>query len=234
MKILLWIVSAVIAIAIVGFFYQGGPLAVAANLGSSFTLCLVVAAVLLPVRGILALIMARKSSPSAIGKSDKKQEAEPLPDGIAFRGVENTDGNRYEVHTGTNRDIALAFLREKEIKEERRYVIVETPEGNLGKDLVMIFEEKTSEMIEFGQRKPLPLLEKSMTHCARCGYVVLPAGQSVAGATELIVMEDLKKSGVGFSCQKCRTLWCPFCISFIRGSKPFCGICGNTAEVFRG
>jgi hypothetical protein len=165
-------------------------------------------------------------------ESGEKQGANQLPKGVLFREVENTSGNRYEVYTAVNRDTALAFLRGKEIKEEKHYIIVETPDGSIGKDLIMIFDEKTSKMIEFGERKILTQFKNSMTHCAGCGYTVLPAGQSVAGVTELIVMGELKKSGVGFLCQKCRTLWCPFCTS-LQGSDPICGICGNVMKLFR-
>jgi len=165
-------------------------------------------------------------------KDDEETKTRRQAKGVRFREVETTNGNRYEVFTATSRDTALEFLRAEDVKEERSYLVVETPDGSFGKDLVMIFDEKTSEMIEFGERKPLPQLKKSKAHCARCGYAVLPAGRAVAGVTEMIVMEDLKKKGVGFSCQTCRTLWCPFCIS-LQGAAPICGICGKVIKLLR-
>src|SRR5205807_3829377 len=88
------------------------------------------------------------------------------------------DGSTYDIYRAPSRAEALAFLRDFEVKEERRYVIVETPQGNLGKDFVLIFDEKTQETIELARRKPLASLKKSMTHCCRCGYPVLPLARS--------------------------------------------------------
>jgi hypothetical protein len=76
MRLILWIVSAVIAVVIVGIFYKGSPLAVAANLGNSFALCLVVAAILLPVRGLLALFVARKNSAREIESSTPQDKSD--------------------------------------------------------------------------------------------------------------------------------------------------------------
>jgi hypothetical protein len=143
-----------------------------------------------------------------------------------------TDGNTYQVYTAPSRSQALDFLRAKEVRHEREYLIVETSEGSFGKDLVMIFDEKTGEMIEYGEKKPLPQFKKSMERCAKCGCTVLPAGRAVAGATEFILIEDMKKDGVGYVCSKCRTLWCPFCAS-LQGHNAICGICKNSMELFR-
>jgi len=74
---------------------------------------------------------------------------------VTFRGTENTQGNRYEVYQARNRADALAFLREQVVREERRYIVVETPEGSIGKDLIMIFDEATNTKIEYGERRPL-------------------------------------------------------------------------------
>ena len=78
------------------------------------------------------------------------------------------DGNTYDVYTAPTRDDALAFLRQHEVKEERRYAIVETPQGNIGKDFIMIFDERTQGMIELAQRQPLAAPRKSASHCCRC------------------------------------------------------------------
>ena len=47
----------------------------------------------------------------------------------------------YEVYTAKSKMDALAFLEKKYIYQDRYYVIVETPEGNWGKDCMGIFEE---------------------------------------------------------------------------------------------
>src|SRR4051794_29315111 len=86
-----------------------------------------------------------------------------------FKKTEHSQGNRYDVYSGKDRNEAFAFLRGLEIKEERHYAIVETPDGNFGKDLIMIFDERTQDLIELAERKPLARLQKSRTHCARCG-----------------------------------------------------------------
>ena len=64
--------------------------------------------------------------------------------GQTFVGIEETGGNRYEIYRSSSRAAALEFLRQQEIKEERRYVVVETPEGNFAKDLIAIFDETRS------------------------------------------------------------------------------------------
>lgn len=162
-------------------------------------------------------------------------------DTVQFRRTEihPNGASRYEVHTAPSRSDALAFLREQEVREEGHYVIVETPEGNVGRDLIMIFDEGSGEMIELGERKPLPKLRRSMTRCARCGYTVLPAGQpllsgglTTGSVVELIILSDLQNRGVGFHCSKCRTLWCPFCVS-LEGEAVPCGICGRAMDLFR-
>ncbi len=132
--------------------------------------------------------------------------------GVKFKVQELTDGNTYQVYTAPSRRQALDFLRAKEVKREREYLIVETPEGNFGKDLIMIFHEGSSEKIEFGIRLALPKLTKSKTHCTRCGYPVLPAGAGIPGAKEWILLDEMKEKGIGFRCSECGTAWCPFCV----------------------
>lgn len=63
------------------------------------------------------------------------------------------DGSTYDIYSASTRSVALAFLREHVIKEERRYAIVETREGNLGEDFIVIFDEKSQEPLELGERK---------------------------------------------------------------------------------
>ena len=157
----------------------------------------------------------------------------PSVQGVRFKQREVTNGNTYEVYTAPSRKRALEFLRAVEISRERKYVVVETPEGSLGKDLIMIFEEANGHRIEFGVRKPLPKPKKSRTHCARCGYPVLPAGREPAGVnvTEFVVLDEMKAQGVGFYCSACRTCWCPFCVS--ADSLETCQLCGARMDLCR-
>jgi hypothetical protein len=150
---------------------------------------------------------------------------------LKYKEREVTNGNTYLVYQASSRARALEFLRSAEVREERKYVVVETREGNLGKDLVMIFDERTSQKIEFAVRKPLPTLIKSRTHCTRCAYPVLPAGASAPGAVELILLDEMKEKGVGFFCRACATAWCPFCVS--TETLGSCDICGTKMELFR-
>lgn len=150
---------------------------------------------------------------------------------VEYKERETTDGNTYEIYVAPNKSVALSFLRETEVKEERKYVVVETPEGSFGKDMIMVFDEQTSEKIELGERKPLPKLRKSETHCARCGYPVLPAGRPPYSTIELILLDELKEHGVGFYCSDCRTAWCPFCVEQKR--PDICPLCNERMDMVR-
>jgi len=155
----------------------------------------------------------------------------PQTEGVTFKEREVTDGNEYLVYVAATRSAAMSFLRSTPVKEERHYLIVETPGGNLGKDMIMIFDERTSEKLEFGTREPLPGLTKSTTHCSKCGYPVLPGGRAVPGVKELLLLEELKDKGVGFVCSTCRAAWCPFCV---QGDTPdSCQLCGTRMSVVR-
>ena len=143
------------------------------------------------------------------------------------------DGNQYAIYSAQSKNDALSFLRDQTIKEERRFVIVETPEGNFGKDLILVFNEQTGDVLELGDRKPLPEIAKSMTSCARCGYSVIPGGRSrIPGAQQVIIIDEMKKEGQGFYCDECRTIWCAFCIA-LEKTRATCGICGGTIDIFR-
>jgi hypothetical protein len=158
-------------------------------------------------------------------------DSQALPAGVKYKDKETNNGNTYVVYTAANRSTALEFLRQTEVKTEREYVIVETPEGNIGKDLIMIFEEGSSAKIEFGVRTPMTKLVKSRTNCTRCSYPVLPAGPAIPGATELILLGDMQKKGVGFFCSTCNTAWCPFCVPVDK--LGVCELCGEQMSLFR-
>ncbi|MGH9386113.1 MAG: hypothetical protein ACRD2N_17685 [Vicinamibacterales bacterium] len=150
---------------------------------------------------------------------------------MKFKEREVTDGNEYLVYTAVTRADAMSFLRSTPVKEERHYLIVETPDGSVGKDMIMVFDERTSEGLEFGTREPLPALTKSTSHCSKCGYPVLPAAPAVPGVKELLVLDELKDKGVGLICVTCRAAWCPFCVS---GDSPdSCHFCGTRMSLVR-
>ena len=76
-----------------------------------------------------------------IGPAEKS-----TPDEVAFKKTETKQGpmgvtQTYEVHTARSKAAALAFLEGKSVRENYYYVIVETPEGNWGKDKMGVFEE---------------------------------------------------------------------------------------------
>jgi hypothetical protein len=153
----------------------------------------------------------------------------PTVPGVKYKEKELTNGNTYEVYTATSRARALEFLRATDVRKERKYVIVETPDGSIGKDMIMI--EATSQNIEFGKRKPLKRMKKSRTHCTKCGYPVFPAGWSLSGAKELIGLDEMMEKGVGFLCSWCATAWCPFCVD--TEAPEICQMCGGDLELSR-
>lgn len=163
---------------------------------------------------------------------DRPREGSPL---ATFRETENTNGNRYEVYRAKSKADAMAFLRAQEVREERRYIVVETPEGNIGKDLIMIFNEATNTKIEYGERRPLDKLCTTPGRCVRCGYTVLSAAAvgiapEVTETYTLLLLDELKEKGVGFVCAKCRALHCPFCVG---SGEPVCPTCGTTLTLHR-
>lgn len=150
---------------------------------------------------------------------------------VVYKETEQTGGNTYKVYTALSKKDAIDFLRELEVKEERLYIIVETPEGNYGKDFIMIFNEQTQEKIEFGTRKPLEKYHLSVTHCAGCGYPVLPAKSFPEYVTDvLITPEDLKYKGMGFYCANCKTVWCAICGK--DNELKNCKICGRVMDFY--
>jgi hypothetical protein len=64
--------------------------------------------------------------------------------GVEVAGIDKKDnGNVYEVYRSQNRATALSFLNAipQGVLPERHYVIVETPQGNVGKDMLGVFDE---------------------------------------------------------------------------------------------
>ena len=153
------------------------------------------------------------------------------------RTLRQADGNTYDVYAARTRRDALDFLRQHEVKEERRYAIVETPEGNVGKGFIMMFEERSGAMIELAERRPLRRPRKSTSHCCRCGYPVIPLGRSspnearVGALYELVVLSEMKKQGTGFVCSECHALCCAICAS--PPDSPACPLCREKLEPYR-
>lgn len=166
-----------------------------------------------------------------------------FPD-VTYKEKEVTNGNTYIVYKTSGKARAMEFLRAITVNEEQKYIIAETPQGNFGKDMIMIFNEATQELIEYGERKPLPELSKSKTNCAKCGYPVIPMdddgnespfemllkGIQEDGAEPFVPLDEMKLQGHGLFCPECQTCWCSFCIP---EGKIRCGICGGTLETFK-
>jgi len=105
----------------------------------------------------------------------------------------------------------------------------------------------------YGKRTPLAQLEKSITHCAKCGCPVPPAGPAADESAERVLIEQskpptgilslkklggeavllayLKKHEVGLFCSKCPTAWCPFCAN--PNNPSTCSICGSDMVMHR-
>ena len=152
---------------------------------------------------------------------------------VEYIGSERSNGDQYEVYKGPSRDAAINFLRSKTIKEKRQYIIVETPSGNFGKDLVMIFNEQTQEMIELTKRDFLPTYQKSTTHCTKCGYAILKYGRAFNGnVEELVSLEEMKIKGTGFFCNSCQLSWCASCAQ-LKNRQVSCEVCESNMGLLR-
>ena len=118
--------------------------------------------------------------------------------GIQAVSVDDNANGTYEVYRCSSRATALQFLRsipQKNIPHEY-YVVVQTPDGNLGKDLKGIYDESTGVQISqedrllkvnLGEEKP-EFLEK-----------MIRAGQSyklvdARGVSEEVSVDDMKRA----------------------------------------
>jgi hypothetical protein len=89
---------------------------------------------------------------SAAG-GNKKGERKPVENTRSKTKVSNLDGkttyvrkdvkgpNTYEIYKAPSKSVALEFLKMKPVTKSLYYVIVETPEGNWGKDIDGIYQE---------------------------------------------------------------------------------------------
>lgn len=60
---------------------------------------------------------------------------------VKFVREDRTNGATYRTYKGSNKADALAFLSEQSITQREYYVVVETPEGNFGKDIQGFYQE---------------------------------------------------------------------------------------------
>ena len=170
---------------------------------------------------------ARVSAPAQTLVGTQEESAKAM----FIRTYRQADGNTYDIYRASSRSAALSFLRDLEVKEERRYAIVETPEGNVGKDFILIFEEKTGETVELGQRRMLAKASKAPGRCCCCGYPVLPYskipdfGPSIGRVRTYVILSEAKKNGAGFACSSCGAICCAFCGT--PEKSPLCALCGN-------
>ncbi|MFF2009615.1 hypothetical protein ACFVWY_11140 [Streptomyces sp. NPDC058195] len=151
-------------------------------------------------------------------------------------GTEHRPSATYHVYRGPDRAHALEFLRGTPVMEPHVYVIVETPQGNLGRDLIYVFEESDGRPVEFGARTRLENPASSDTHCAWCGFYVVPFAvpREAAAASTLSVyltMDEAREKGHGLRCHHCALLQCVFCADFAAsgdgGTEPHCRACGR-------
>lgn len=141
----------------------------------------------------------------------------------------------YHLHRGPDRASALTFLRATPVREEFVYVIVETPEGNLGRDLIFIFDEATGQPLEYGPRPVLPAPILSTTRCGWCESVVVPLEldppkqRLASSGAEIIIAQDaMLGTGMGYRCSGCSLLTCAFCAPEPdRGDTRCCRVCND-------
>lgn len=170
------------------------------------------------------------------------------PDTRPIRTVKRPDA-LYLIEKFPTRSAALDFLRGCEVRDERVYVIAENPQGNLGKDLIMIFEEADGAFVEIAERSPLPTPRLSAENCARCGYSVLPASPpGLSGVSQdrvtvhwLLALSEMERDGHGYRCRSCGALACARCYRSVPQRREpdgqldlRCWLCGGETEVFTG
>lgn len=154
---------------------------------------------------------------------------------VSYAHSTSTKGSRYIVYRARSLENAIKFLRSQDVKEPLLYKIVETPEGNIGRDLISIFNERTGENIELGHRSTMLLPQKSRSHCYCCGYYVMKSKPSepIPNSTLFLALEDLREKGQGFYCEHCDLALCSFCATLKDRQVP-CPSCGRGMDILYG
>ncbi|MER6685957.1 MULTISPECIES: hypothetical protein [Streptomyces] len=174
-----------------------------------------------------------------------RKEGDGFPAGVRFKQTERTDQATYHVYGGPSRRAALEFLRGAHVKDELVYNIVETPEGNFGRDLVYLFHEADGELIELGERPQSRSPSPSGTRCAWCGFFVVPYKLPIneenenVGSVSLILtyteLAVLVKTGGGLHCGACSMLQCAVCSGITQTGgtalATVCRACGGKLAV---
>jgi hypothetical protein len=122
----------------------------------------------------------------------------------------------YHIYRGPTRAQALVFLRQKPVTDPLLYVVVETPEGNVARDFIHIFDEPAGTPIEYGPRPSLSEPVPSTTHCAWCGFYIEPIDlsslpDSVGTVQVCLTVQEVLSGGTGFRCKSCDLLQCGLC-----------------------
>lgn len=179
-----------------------------------------------------------------IERAEKWSDRMPFrSNNVIFLRTEQQPTATYHVYRGPNLKAALKFLRETPVKDELIYNIVETPEGNVGRDLICIFRESDGKQIELGSRPSGKSPTPSTTRCAWCGFFIRPYQVAVngdkIGSLEIYFTYDqvrgLVTTGGGFDCVECSLLQCAVCSGLASpGGSPetlTCRACGGKLSV---
>lgn len=160
---------------------------------------------------------------------------EPEKPAVHLMKTELVEGATYHIHKASNLAQAMTFLRRTPVTEPSVYMVVETPQGNIGRDFIYIFHEPAGTPIEHGPRPPLPEPVASSTHCAWCGFYVGPfdVSQMPGSATTFalhLTVDDILNNGGGFWCKPCDLLQCCWCSGLTTSSgerEARCRSCGT-------
>lgn len=74
-------------------------------------------------------------------KSQDKPKASNTGGKTTYIRTDHKGNNTYEVHKAPSKSVAMDFLKNKSVTKGLYYIIVETPEGNWGKDINGIYQE---------------------------------------------------------------------------------------------
>ena len=83
---------------------------------------------------------SRKPEKSTAKIINPKKKGNLLKD-VKFKSKDYSGSNTYEVYSAPSKDAALEFLKTKPVTKGLYYIVVETPEGNWGKDLNGTYKE---------------------------------------------------------------------------------------------